>query len=127
MSLSPSFLCRADEVEEGRPYPFTVGRVKVVLVRKGDAFYALHDVCPHRMAALSAGGVAGTAMPSEVGVIRYGREGEIIRCPWHGWEFDLLDGRSLHDPRRERVRAYPVSVEDGAVYVYLGGRVDIPR
>jgi nitrite reductase (NADH) small subunit len=118
-----NFLCRVDEVEEGKPYSFPLGRIKVVLVRKRDSYYALNDSCPHRLAPLSAGGVAGTALPSDVGVICYGRDGEILRCPWHGWEFDLLNGRSLHDPQRERVRAYPVKVEDGSIYVDLSGRV----
>jgi nitrite reductase/ring-hydroxylating ferredoxin subunit len=29
---------------------------------------------------------------------KYGRESEILRCPWHGWEFDLLNGEHLVDP-----------------------------
>jgi 3-phenylpropionate/trans-cinnamate dioxygenase ferredoxin subunit len=41
----------------------------------------------------------------------YERGGEILRCPWHGWEFDLRDGRSVVDPERTRVRSYPVEVE----------------
>jgi 3-phenylpropionate/trans-cinnamate dioxygenase ferredoxin subunit len=39
------------------------------------------------------------------------REGEILRCPWHGWEFDLHDGRSVVDPEGTRVRSYQVEVE----------------
>ena len=31
---------------------------------------------------------------------RWGREGEILACPWHGWEFDLLTGAALADHRR---------------------------
>lgn len=120
----PIYLCRADEVPEGKPRPFTAGRVNVVLLRKGDQFYALNDRCPHRQAMLSYGLVRGTSLPSEVGVIRYGRAGEILQCPWHGWEFDITDGRSLHDPAHDRVRAYPVTVRDGGVYVDLGGRVE---
>ncbi|HZP80657.1 MAG TPA: Rieske 2Fe-2S domain-containing protein, partial [Chthonomonadaceae bacterium] len=41
----------------------------------------------------------------------WGREGEILRCPWHGWEFDLLTGRSLFNPHKIRVRTYEVTVE----------------
>jgi 3-phenylpropionate/trans-cinnamate dioxygenase ferredoxin subunit len=35
----------------------------------------------------------------------------ILRCPWHGWEFDLTTGRSVFNPHRTRVRSYRVSVE----------------
>jgi len=49
-------------------------------------------------------------VPSPPGEYRFQREGEILRCPWHGWEFDLATGRSVFDPERMRVKAYPVEV-----------------
>jgi 3-phenylpropionate/trans-cinnamate dioxygenase ferredoxin subunit len=39
----------------------------------------------------------------------------MVRCPWHGWEFDLRTGRSWFDPERTRVRSYPVTVHRGVV------------
>jgi nitrite reductase/ring-hydroxylating ferredoxin subunit len=45
------------------------------------------------------------------------REGEIIRCPWHLWEFEIATGRCLVDPH-VRVKTYPVAIEDGQVIVY---------
>jgi len=51
----------------------------------------------------------------------WGREGEILRCPWHGWEFDITSGRSIFNPHRVRVRIYEVTVEpdeDPAVEIY---------
>ena len=38
----------------------------------------------------------------------------LLRCPWHGWEFDLATGESQVDPSSIRVRPYPVEVADGA-------------
>jgi 3-phenylpropionate/trans-cinnamate dioxygenase ferredoxin subunit len=43
---------------------------------------------------------------SDPGEIEYTRLGEIIRCPWHGWEFDIRTGNPMH-PKRFRARAYP--------------------
>ena len=51
------------------------------------------------------------------GEIEYTKLGEIIRCPWHGWEFDVRTGQSYCDPRRFRVKAYPVNVEPGTAVV----------
>ncbi len=34
-----------------------------------------------------------------------------LRCPWHGWEFDLATGESRFDPRRHKTRAYRVTAE----------------
>jgi nitrite reductase/ring-hydroxylating ferredoxin subunit len=38
---------------------------------------------------------------------------ELLRCPWHGWEFDMRNGQSYFDPKRVRVRSYPVAIESG--------------
>lgn len=50
-------------------------------------------------------------MPSDPGEYVWSREGEILRCPWHGWEFDITTGRSIFNPHRVRVKAYDVTVE----------------
>jgi len=39
---------------------------------------------------------------------------EIVRCPRHAWELDIRTGKSWCDPRRIRVKNYPVGVELGA-------------
>ena len=36
----------------------------------------------------------------------------MLRCPWHGWEFDIRTGQSWFDPARVRVRSYDVTVTD---------------
>ena len=46
----------------------------------------------------------------------YGRDGTIVRCAWHGWEFDIATGQALADPRFH-ARTYRVVVEDGFVVV----------
>jgi nitrite reductase (NADH) small subunit len=80
--------------------------------------YALHNRCPHRGGALCRGPVTGTALPTSDFEFVYGQEGEILRCAWHGWEFDIATGRSLVDPRI-RAKTYPVEVADGDVYVLI--------
>jgi nitrite reductase/ring-hydroxylating ferredoxin subunit len=74
-------------------------------------FYALRNRCPHQAAPLCLGAIKGLAMPSQPGEYLWAREGEIIRCPWHGWEFDITSGRSIFNPHRVRVAAYKVTVE----------------
>jgi nitrite reductase/ring-hydroxylating ferredoxin subunit len=74
-------------------------------------FYALRNRCPHQAAPLCLGAIKGMAMPSQPGEYLWAREGEIIRCPWHGWEFDITSGRSIFNPHRVRVAAYKVTVE----------------
>jgi 3-phenylpropionate/trans-cinnamate dioxygenase ferredoxin subunit len=97
-------------------------------------YYALRNRCPHQGAPLCLGAIKGMALPSKPGEYLWGREGEIVRCPWHGWEFDITSGRSIYNPHRVRVRTYevtvepdedpvietyPVTVEDGLVVLHI--------
>lgn len=74
-------------------------------------FYAVKNSCPHQGGHLCLGRTVGLATAARPGAIAYTREGEILRCPWHGWEFDLATGRSVFDPNRTRVKSYPVEIE----------------
>ena len=47
------------------------------------------------------------------GEYRLARRGEILRCPWHGWEFDIRTGQSWCDPDSIRARTYQVTVQPG--------------
>lgn len=75
------------------------------------AFHALRNSCPHHGAPLCLGKVLGTPIASRPYEITYGREDEIIKCPWHGWEFEISSGRSVFNPHKVRVKTYEVTVE----------------
>lgn len=107
----------------GRKIVEIEGRSIGVFNVRGD-FYALRNLCPHQLAPLCEGRVQGTTLPSRPGEYIWGREGEIVRCPWHGWEFDITTGRSVFNPHGVRVRAYPVTVEPAAPVEGEGGRTD---
>lgn len=111
MTLTEHDAGSIDDFESGKPYSITVGEKALVLIRKGDQFFAMRDACPHAGARLSDGEVIGTSSADKPGEeIDYCRIGEIISCPWHGWEFDVTTGKSLTRPDRVRVRTYPVKV-----------------
>ena len=82
-------------------------------------FFALRNRCPHQGGPLCNGPVSGFVTSSGPGDYRLTRQGEIVRCPWHGWEFDIRTGQSWFDPRRVRVRSYDVALEPAAVAVDL--------
>ncbi|MPZ59282.1 MAG: Rieske 2Fe-2S domain-containing protein [Rhizobiales bacterium] len=89
----------------------------IVVFNLGGEFFALSNRCPHRGGSLCHGKLVGLVESSTPGEYRYSRRGEIIRCPWHSWEFDIRTGKSWCDPARLRIRHYPVSVEAGAQLV----------
>ena len=77
-------------------------------------FYALRNTCPHQAAPLCLGSIKGMALPSKPGEYLWAREGEILRCPWHGWEFDIRTGQSWCDPARLKAKRYAAAREPGA-------------
>jgi nitrite reductase (NADH) small subunit len=112
-------VARADEIPERAGLIVDAGGVEIGLFRVGDRVVALRNVCPHMAAPVCRGTVAGTTLPSGVYEYEYGRDGEILQCPWHGWEFDLLTGRHLVEGSRARLRQYPVEIDEGDVYVVM--------
>ena len=81
-------------------------------------YVAVLNICPHEFAPVCRGRVSGTTLKSPTHEYRWGREGEILFCPWHGWEFDLLTGDALTD-KRKRLKHYPVTVENDTIFVML--------
>ena len=82
-----------------------------------DCYVAVLNLCPHEFAPVCLGRLGGTTLPSAPGEWTWGREGEILACPWHGWEFDLLTGACLTDHRR--LRRYEVIAEDNQIIVMI--------
>lgn len=108
----------ADAVPDGGHAVVTVEGRSIGIYRLGDSYYAINNYCPHQGAPMCAGLVSGTTLPSGVYEYEYGNAGEIIRCPWHGWEFNIRTGKSLFS-EKIWVKTYQVTVENGRVYVDL--------
>jgi 3-phenylpropionate/trans-cinnamate dioxygenase ferredoxin subunit len=83
----------------------------ICLVHGDDgAFYALDDMCSHEEASLSDGWTSGTE----------------IECPLHNSMFDLQTGEPTSLPATEPVQTYPVTVDDGSVFIEFAGEVASP-
>lgn len=101
------------EIPPGSRKIVELERKSIGIFNVNGTYYALRNACPHQQAPLCLGHVTGMPLPSMPGEVVWAREGEIIRCPWHGWEFDLTTGRSIIDPDKCRVKQYDVTVEPG--------------
>jgi nitrite reductase/ring-hydroxylating ferredoxin subunit len=105
------------EIADGGRKLITIeGRNIGVFNVKGE-YFALLNRCPHAGAELCRGTVIGFASSDEPGEYRLERGGEFLRCPWHGWEFEIRTGQSWVDPKKVRTRAYKTSVEAGSELV----------
>src|SRR6185295_16153946 len=92
-----------------------IGGRSVGVFNVNGEYFAVLNRCPHQGGSLCGGRQSGVVTSSRPGEYVTSRANEIIRCPWHGWEFDLRTGQSWFDPRAVRVRRYDVTVEPGAL------------
>lgn len=113
------------DIPDGGRLLVQVGDLEIGLFRSGRAVRAWRNSCPHMGAPVCRGRIAGTMLPSAVYEYCPGRDGEILQCPWHGWEFDLRDGHHLAPGSRVRLRGYPVEVNGDRVLVRLRARDDV--
>lgn len=111
-------VCSVDELPPGQRLIVDVAGRRIGVFNVDGQFYALHNGCPHKGGALCEGPVVGTTLATREREFVYGRSGQLVRCAWHGWEFDIATGRAIADPRF-RARSYPVVVDAGAVVVLV--------
>ena len=94
-------LDHVDLLPEGRVTSVTAGNLSLCLLHYDHAFYAMENKCPHQGGPLGEGSI----------------EKGLLRCPWHGWDFDPKTGKSPGDFEDEGIKKYPVKIKDQAVYV----------
>ena len=73
---------------------------EVALFNVDGEFFALGNTCPHRGGPLGEGFL----------------EGEIVTCPWHGWQFNVKSGQNEVMPMH-KVPSYKVKVEGNDILV----------
>ena len=74
----------------------------VALFNVDGEILAMDNTCPH------AGGPLGEGTLT----------GDVVECPWHGWEFNVRTGQCMENPSSEwAVPCFPARVEDGIIQV----------
>ena len=102
-----------DEIPPGQRKLCEAGGRNIVVFNLGGEFFALNNRCPHRGGSLFHGIQTGLVESKVPGQYCYSRPGEMVKCPWHGWEFDIRTGQSWCDPDSVWVRRFEVTVQPG--------------
>ena len=91
----------------------TVAGREIGIFNLDGAYFALANRCPHAGGPLCGGKIVALVQSDGPGSYRLARHQEFLRCPWHGWEFDIRTGQSWCDPNSLKARPFPVTVESG--------------
>jgi nitrite reductase/ring-hydroxylating ferredoxin subunit len=111
--MSRHVVASVAEVVPGSCKLVTAKGREIGLFNVGGKFYALANRCPHKGGPLCHGRITGLAQSSGPGDYRLIRNGEFLRCPWHGWEFEIATGQSYCDPTTMRIRQFEVVLAAG--------------
>ncbi len=81
--------------------PFKVGDKTIVIVDVAGKLYAFDDKCTHM------GGHLSNGLLTE----------NIVTCPLHGSQFDVMTGERKAGPAHKPIMTYPVKVVDGEIFI----------
>jgi len=111
--LTKYVVATVDEIPPGQRKVVQIAQRSVGVFNVKGKYYAIRNQCPHAGGPICEGVTSGLVRSDSPGTYDYIMRGEIIRCPWHGWEFEIATGQSWFDPVKTKVRAYPTEVEAG--------------
>ena len=111
--MSKHVVATVTELPPGTRKLVTVKGRPIAVFNLGGEFFGLLNRCPHQGGDLCEGLVTAVVTADRPGEYRMSRHGEIIRCPWHGWEFDIRTGQSWCEPDRIQTKQYPVEIAAG--------------
>lgn len=90
------------DVKPGQGIVAEVNGKTLAVFNIGGTFYAIDNTCKHRGGPLGEGDL----------------EGEVVTCPWHGWQYNVIMGECVNNPSA-KVETYQVQVEGNDVKVLL--------
>jgi nitrite reductase (NADH) small subunit len=94
---------RTAEIAPGTIREIQIGGKAVAVAHVGDKFHAINNTCLHRGGPLGQGSLAGN----------------VVTCPWHGWQFDVTTGKATQN-ETIGVACYAVEVRGDEVFVDIG-------
>lgn len=94
-------ICHRDELPPSGRKLVKLNGIEIALFNIDGTIYAIKNRCPHRSGPLIRGFIDPTGG---------------IKCPMHGWRFDLRDGSS---ERPAKAIVYPVKIDNGMILLCL--------
>ena len=94
-------ICNLDMVPVGSMKQFYVSDLEILVLNFSDQIYCLDARCTHAGAPLAEGTLNGW----------------VLTCPWHGSQFNVMNGKVVRGPAEKPLTAYSTTVRDGYVFI----------
>ena len=116
-----------DDIPPGSRKVILVNGREIGVFNVNGEFFAVLNRCPHQGGPLCSGRQTGFLVAPTPGDYQLSRPGEVIRCPWHGWEFDLRSRsivvRAVEGPRAQLRCLSGVWRDAGGRRAWRSGRI----
>ncbi len=89
---------KTSAIEPGQSIVIKLDNKSIAIFNTGKRFYAINNACPHLGGPLNEGTL----------------EGEVVTCPWYGWQYDLKSGCPITTPN---VRTYPLRLKGDTLQI----------
>ena len=111
---------KVDELPEGDHKVVKVGSKEIGIFNVRGSFYAIPNACFHQNGPLCLGAISGTLRAGEDTSWKpeWVQDGEVIVCPWHSLEFNVITGQCIAYPRK-KLPTYQLRVENGEIFFPL--------
>ena len=93
-------IAKTSEIEPGQNIVIQLDDEDIAIFNTGTEFYAINNTCPHQGGPLNEGTLAG----------------EVVTCPWHGWQYNLKSGCPITTPN---LRTYPLRIHGDTLQVAI--------
>jgi nitrite reductase/ring-hydroxylating ferredoxin subunit/multimeric flavodoxin WrbA len=114
------YLCLAEDIQSGQSRSFSITdekgkKIEIAVFNVDEKYYGISNICQHKGGPLSKGLI----------------EGNVVTCPWHGWKYSVVDGKSSHKGG-DSVDSYEIKLVDNKIYANaiptnVGYRVTSPH
>ena len=95
-------VARLDEIGEGARKIVQVGDLSIGVFHHKGEWYAVHNHCLHRGGPVATGKL----------------EGDVLTCPWHGYQYDVTSGQLLVDPT-SKLDIYRLTIREDEIFLAL--------
>ena len=95
-------VAKVDELSPGNGMVAEVNGRSLAVFNVDGTFHVIDNTCVHRGGPLGEGDL----------------EGDVVTCPWHGWEFNVTTGACVNNPSA-CVAKFPAVVEGNEIKVDL--------